>query len=34
MALLEEAHGASIQREMVPYVQYVLLCGREDIVRR
>jgi hypothetical protein len=23
--LLEEAHGAAIQREMVPFVQYVLL---------
>jgi hypothetical protein len=25
MNLLEEAHGAAIQREMVPFVQYVLL---------
>jgi hypothetical protein len=25
MASLEEVHGASIQRELVPYVQYVLL---------
>ena len=31
MALLEEAHGASIQREMVPYVQYVLLCGLKPL---
>ena len=27
MALLEQAHGAAIQREMVPFVQYVLLYG-------
>jgi len=27
MALLEEAHGAAIQRAMVPFVQYVLLYG-------
>jgi hypothetical protein len=27
MALLEDIHGAAIQREMVPYVQYVLLYG-------
>jgi hypothetical protein len=27
MALLEEAHGAAIQREMLPFVQYVLLYG-------
>jgi hypothetical protein len=27
MALLEEVHGAAIQREMVLYVQYVLLYG-------
>jgi hypothetical protein len=27
MALLEEAHGAAIHREMVPFVQYVLLYG-------
>jgi Transposase DDE domain len=27
MELLEEAHGAAIQREMVPFVQYVLLYG-------
>jgi DDE family transposase len=27
MALLEEAHGAAIQREIVPFVQYVLLYG-------
>jgi Transposase DDE domain len=27
MALLEEAHGAAIQRQMVPFVQYVLLYG-------
>ena len=31
MALLEEAHGASIQWEMVPYVQYVLLCGLKTL---
>src|SRR5512132_2672284 len=27
MALLEQVHGAAIQREMVPFVQYVLLYG-------
>jgi hypothetical protein len=27
MSLLEEAHGAAIHREMVPFVQYVLLYG-------
>src|SRR6266540_1929974 len=27
MALLEEVHGTAIQREMLPYVQYVLLYG-------
>ena len=27
MELLAEAHGAAIQREMVPFVQYVLLYG-------
>src|SRR5919108_5962397 len=27
MALLEEAHGGAIHREMVPFVQYVLLYG-------
>src|SRR5262245_12811565 len=27
MALLEEAHGAAIQRKMVPFVQYVMLYG-------
>jgi hypothetical protein len=37
MGLLEEAHGAAIHREMVPFVQYVLLygvktrCGMERI---
>jgi hypothetical protein len=27
MALLQEAHGAAIHRQMVPFVQYVLLYG-------
>jgi Transposase DDE domain len=27
LALLEEVHGTAIQRQMVPYVQYVLLYG-------
>ena len=27
MALLEEVHGAAIHREMLPFVQYVLLYG-------
>src|SRR5256886_13826892 len=31
MALLEEVHGAAIQREMVPYVQYVLLDGLKTL---
>jgi Transposase DDE domain len=31
MALLEEVHGAAIQREMVPCVQYVLLYGLKTL---
>jgi DDE family transposase len=31
MALLEQVHGAAIQREMVPYVQYVLLYGLKTL---
>ena len=31
MSLLEEAHGAAIQREMVPFVQYVLLYGLKTL---
>lgn len=31
MNLLEEAHGAAIQREMVPFVQYVLLYGMKTL---
>ena len=31
MALLAEAHGTAIQREMVPYVQYVLLYGLKTL---
>jgi hypothetical protein len=31
MTLLEEAHGAAIQREMVPFVQYVLLYGLKTL---
>ena len=31
MALLEQAHGAGIQREMVPYVQYILLYGLKTL---
>jgi hypothetical protein len=31
MALLEQAHGAASQREMVPYVQYVLLYGLKTL---
>ena len=31
MALLEEAHGTAIQREMLPYVQYVLLYGLKTL---
>src|SRR5262245_1284381 len=31
MALLEEVHGAAIQREMVPFVQYVLLSGVKSL---
>jgi hypothetical protein len=31
MALLEEVHGAAIQREMIPYVQYVLLYGLKTL---
>jgi hypothetical protein len=27
MALLEQSQGAAIQREMIPFVQYVLLYG-------
>jgi hypothetical protein len=32
MSLLEEVHGAAIQREMVPYVQYVLLYGLKTLL--
>jgi len=31
MRLLEEAHGAAVQREMVPFVQYVLLYGLKTL---
>src|SRR5919109_4797285 len=31
MALLAEAHGTAMQREMVPYVQYVLLYGLKTL---
>jgi hypothetical protein len=31
MRLLEEAHGAAIQREMVPFVRYVLLYGLKTL---
>jgi hypothetical protein len=31
MALLTEIHGTAIQREMVPYVQYVLLYGLKTL---
>src|SRR5262245_31929263 len=32
MSLLEAAHGAAIQREMVPFVQYVWLYGLKPLV--
>jgi hypothetical protein len=31
MSLLEEVHGTAIQREMVPYVQYVLIYGLKTL---
>jgi hypothetical protein len=31
MALLAEAHGTAIQREMVPYVQHILLYGLKTL---
>jgi hypothetical protein len=31
MSLLGEAHGAAVQREMVPFVQYVLLYGLKTL---
>ena len=31
MSLLEEAHAAAVQREMVPFVQYVLLYGLKTL---
>jgi hypothetical protein len=31
MALLEDVHGTAIQREMLPYVQYVLLYGLKTL---
>jgi hypothetical protein len=31
MELLEKTHGAAIQREMVPFVQYVLLYGLKSL---
>jgi hypothetical protein len=33
MALLEQVHGAAIQREMVPYAQDCLALWADDIVR-
>jgi hypothetical protein len=32
LALLEEVHGAAIQREMLPFVQYVLLYGLKTLL--
>jgi hypothetical protein len=32
LALLEEVHGTAIQRQMVPYVQYVLRYGLQTLV--
>jgi len=32
MALLQEAHGAAIHRQMVPFVQYVLLYGVKTLL--
>ena len=32
MALLEQVHGTAIQREMVPFVQYVLLYGVKTLL--
>jgi hypothetical protein len=32
MALLQEAHGAAIHRQMVPFVQYVLVYGVKTLV--
>jgi hypothetical protein len=31
MSLLEEAHAAAVQREMVPFVQYILLYGLKTL---
>jgi hypothetical protein len=31
MTLLEEAHGAALHRQMVPFVQYVLLYGMKTL---
>jgi hypothetical protein len=31
MALLEQVHGAAIQREMLPFVQYVVLYGLKTL---
>jgi hypothetical protein len=31
MALLEDVHGTAIQREMLPYVQYILLYGLKTL---
>jgi hypothetical protein len=31
MALLENVHGTAIQREMLPYVQYILLYGLKTL---
>jgi hypothetical protein len=31
MALLEDVHGTTIRREMLPYVQYVLLYGLKTL---
>ncbi len=31
MALLEQVHGTAIQREMLPFVQYLLLYGLKTL---
>lgn len=32
MALLEQAHGTALQRQMIPFVQYALVCGLKTLV--
>ena len=32
MALLGQAHGTALQRQMIPFIQYALVCGLKTLV--